>query len=78
MKYKIMQETRFLDPTYLGNLIEAVKGGDEDAYNSLFEEYERLQGRIKNLELQASQLYRICERNAYQSPSANAIYPKRK
>ena len=62
-----MDNTEFMNPIDLGKLIEGIREGNENYEKFLFSEYDRLMNRIKSLELQGQQIFRVLERNQYKT-----------
>lgn len=46
-----MSKTKFIGPVVLGSIIENAIGGDEQSRTAIYKELERLQNRIRQLEL---------------------------
>lgn len=48
-----MQKTKFIGPVVLWSIIENAIGVDEQSRTAIYKEFERLQNRIRQLELAA-------------------------
>lgn len=65
----ITMKTKFHDPITRGNIINAVKVGEQTAVDFLHAEIDRLESRIKQLEMGFEQIAIKQDSNLYTTPT---------